>query len=215
MMIDTIELYILILVQLTFTLIQDHRSARKLKLQWQLSPKVFDRFGWNLIYCWDLLVWWTSYSFYLVHSVVKGKNPTCLILWKNTWTLACIQTFNTPISFKLGMMIGTTKLCILISVRMTLTFIQAYSYMRNQKLWCSFSHKFGSSFSHKFGRWFGRNWEWCHNLFVEAHAKLVLYSIQGKKLCWRNLVKYAINIVLCRNTCFKLGRMLDTTKLYS
>ena len=61
LMTDTVELYILILVLLTLTLIQGHRSARKQKLWRQLSHKVFlggrvGWFGWNLVYCWDLLV---------------------------------------------------------------------------------------------------------------------------------------------------------------
>ena len=82
MLLNTIVLNIWILVWLTLTLIQDHRSARKQKLLCQLFHKVFNWFEWNLVYYRDLLVWWTSYSFYLVHSVFKGKNPTCMILYR-------------------------------------------------------------------------------------------------------------------------------------
>ena len=43
-----------------------------------------------------------------------------------------------PISVKLGIVIETTKLHIVISVWMTLIFIQGYSCMRNKKLLCLF-----------------------------------------------------------------------------
>ena len=44
-----------------------------------------------------------------------------------------------PISFKLGVLIENTKLCILIPVSKTLTFIQGHSCVRNHKLRCPFS----------------------------------------------------------------------------
>ena len=55
----TIVLYILIQVLFILTLIQGHRSARKQKLR-QLFHKAFARREFNLVYCWDLLVWWIS-----------------------------------------------------------------------------------------------------------------------------------------------------------
>ena len=36
--------------------------------------KVFDRFARILLYCWDLFVWWTSYSLYLINSIFKIEN---------------------------------------------------------------------------------------------------------------------------------------------
>ena len=48
-MIDTIEIYILILVSLILTLIQDHGDARKQKLLQQLSHKV--EMDLNAIWC--------------------------------------------------------------------------------------------------------------------------------------------------------------------
>ena len=56
LMIDDIQLYIVILALLTLTLIPGHRSAWKQIPLWQLSHKGLDWFGWNLVYCWDLLV---------------------------------------------------------------------------------------------------------------------------------------------------------------
>ena len=49
---------------MTLMLIQGHRSARKHKILQQVPHKVFNWLGWNLVYSWDLLVWWSSYSFY-------------------------------------------------------------------------------------------------------------------------------------------------------
>ena len=81
------------LVLVTLTFIQGHRSTRKQKLLCQLSRKAFNQFWWNLAYCWDSLVWWTLYSFYLLQSIFKRDNPTCVISLKKTFTLACIWTF--------------------------------------------------------------------------------------------------------------------------
>ena len=51
-----------------------------------------------------------------------------------------------PTSVKRGMMIKATKLNILISVWMALTFFEGHSCMRNRKLRCPFSRKFNSRF---------------------------------------------------------------------
>ena len=56
-------LYILILVSLTLTLTESHRSWRKQKLLLQLPHKVVNGFEWNLMYWWDLLC--ISYSWQL------------------------------------------------------------------------------------------------------------------------------------------------------
>ena len=90
LMIDSTEL--LILVQLTLTLIQGHMSGRKQKILHHLSHKVFNQFGYNLVYCWDLLVWWNSYSFYFIHAIFKGT-PTYLISLKRPLMVVCIQIF--------------------------------------------------------------------------------------------------------------------------
>ena len=79
LMIHTIVLYSMILLWLTLTLIQGHRSCGEQTLLLQLFHKVFNWFGWNVVYGCDLLVWWTSYSFYLIHSVFKGENPAYII----------------------------------------------------------------------------------------------------------------------------------------
>ena len=44
-------------------------------------------------------------------------------------------------------------------------------------------------------------------------------NIQGWELCWRDFMEYSFNIVMlrdaCERICFKLGMMLNTSKLYS
>ena len=65
-MIHTTGCYILILVPLTSTISQSHRGGGKQKLQIQWSHKVFYGLEWNLACCWDLVDWWTSFSFYLL-----------------------------------------------------------------------------------------------------------------------------------------------------
>ena len=65
---------------------------------------------------------------YLYNFINKNIN---IVLYSNIYR---------PISLKLGMMIETTKLYILISVWMALTFVQGHNCMRNQNLGCLFSH---------------------------------------------------------------------------
>ena len=56
------------------------------------------------------------------------------------------------ISFKVGVIIEITKLCILIPVWMTMMFIQGHSCVINQKLLGPFSHKFLKQFEKKFSQ---------------------------------------------------------------
>ena len=62
------------------------------------------------------------------------------------------------VSLKLGVTIDTFKLYILISVWITLAFIQGHSCMRNLKILCPVSGKFLNGF--------GENSVCCHNLLV-------------------------------------------------
>ena len=123
---------------------RSHRSTGKQHLRHTLSHKVFYRFKRNLVYCWDLLVWWTLYTFYLIHSVFKRENAAYMILFKKI-------SFNFGLYshiLKLGRMIETTMLYSLISVWMTLAFIQGHSweiknvgvlFLTNLKIWISFA----------------------------------------------------------------------------
>ena len=129
----------------------------------------------NLILLWFVFsVPTISYSFYRVHLIFKGENPTYV---KQHFYIGFYSGIYRLISFKLGVMIEITKLYIFILVWMTLTFIQGHSYIRNQKLWCPFSHKFKYIFV-----W---NSVCFHNLlvcwFVEAHTKFVLHKLYSSE----------------------------------
>ena len=74
------------------------------------------------------------FRLYVVYSIFKGENPTYVILLgkKTTFNIDLYSDIYRLISFKLGMVIETTKFYILKSVWMTLTLIQGHSCMRNQ-----------------------------------------------------------------------------------
>ena len=75
-----------------------------------------------------------------------GETHAYLILLKRFSVGLYSYIYRLSFLFKFSMMMGTTKLYILISVWMTLTFIQGHSCTRNQKLWYPFSQKFCSGF---------------------------------------------------------------------
>ena len=62
MMIDSTALDMFILVWLTLTLTESFRSVKKQQLLCQLSQKVLRRFWRNLVCCWDLFFWRSSFS---------------------------------------------------------------------------------------------------------------------------------------------------------
>ena len=70
------------------------------------------------------------------------------------------------------------------------------------------------------------NLDWNSNVMPQhvGLLKLMLNYFCGKyyprrKLCWQNCIEFTINILLCQDTYepihFKLGMLLDMTKLYS
>ena len=77
----------------------------------------------------------------------------------------------------------------------------------------------GSQFYEKWKTLFRWNSVCCHSLLKLARNLFHTNTIQWRGLCWHDYMKYIINIVLCQDTCkpicFKLGMMLDMTKLYS
>ena len=135
-----------------------------------------------------------------LHKRSRSKN-VCIGFYSNIWRL---------ISFKLYMMIETIELCILISVWMTLTFIQDHSCMRNKKCWCPFSRKFVCPF--------GLNSVCCHNLLVYWSSCLIGFAkvlFKGENSAGMIVMKYMFNIIMCHDTCelicLKLGMMLNIT----
>ena len=93
------------------------RCSAKISISPRLTPTTV--FKLNLGNAWrDLsIISWEQVTFYCVHSVCKGESP----FQKQSpgFTLGLYFDIYRPISFKLDMMIETTKLYILISVWMT------------------------------------------------------------------------------------------------
>ena len=113
----------------------------------------------GITFSWDFLVWWTTYSFSLVHLVFKGENPTCYFLLEN-FNVGLYSDIYRPISFKLGMVIAITS-----STFWYLDDLDLYSrsqLCQNQKVWCPFSQKFLC--------WFGWNVVCCRNQLVGGSA---------------------------------------------
>ena len=137
MMVDTILLHILYhLIDLDLDLDWRSQKCKKAKFLCQLSHTVFQSI-WMEYYCLDLLVWWTSFSFHLVHLVFKGDDYDNIYIYafvRKIYVGLCSDICEL-ISFNLYMVVKTTNLCTLRSVKMTLTFSQCHSCRRNQKLW--------------------------------------------------------------------------------
>ena len=70
---------------------------------------------------------------------VQGREPYLYDFVKQNFNIGLHSDIYRPVSFKLSMMVETTKLYILIYVWLTMTFIQGHDCTRNQKLWCPFS----------------------------------------------------------------------------
>ena len=183
---------------------QGHRSMRKQTFLGQLSLKVFNWcFGLNVGLCWDLSVWWISYSFYHVHSILKGENPTDLISLKRTFNAGSYSDIYTPLSVQL-VIIGTTKLYILISFGWPRSSFKVTAVWEIKNFGVYFFRKFPQSV-----------WMKCSMLphpvgLLKLMLNLVctckgMNSADGTNifLCWGT----------CESICFKLGTMLDTTKL--
>ena len=105
-------------------------------------------------------------------SIQYSRDRTLLIwfLFKKNFDIGLHSDIYRPISFKLGMMIETTKLYILISVYMTLTLIKGHICVGNQKLCCPFLADVVSIWM-KFSMFATTCW------FVQAHAKFILNVI--------------------------------------
>ena len=52
------------------------QECEKAKTSMQIISYSFQSIWMNVVYCWDLFVWWTSYSFCLIYYIFKGENPT-------------------------------------------------------------------------------------------------------------------------------------------
>ena len=122
--------------------IQGHRIGKK---QNPSVSIISQNFAMDFKTCW---CGEPSFFMLLCPFNIQGREPYLYDFVHNQ------QTFNVDlyseiywlISFKLSMMIDTTKFNIFISVWRTVAFIQGHSCIRNQKLSCPFSHKFNYQF---------------------------------------------------------------------
>ena len=142
------------------TLFQGHMNARKQNLQCHLFHKVLNWFGcWDFLIWWTtclfcFLIWWTTCSFCVVWSVFKEENPAYVILFlKKNFNVIFFSVICKLISFKLGLMIETTKL----------SFDDHDHHLRSQLY--EKSETFVSIFT-EFHCWFGFYSVCCHNLLV-------------------------------------------------
>ena len=174
-MIDTVILYILILVWLTLTLIQGHRNGKantSAPIISQSFQSIWMEFGTVLRFVDVVNVILNLLSIWYVRERTVLKFFFFFFFYPNTGLHSDVYRL---ISVKLDMIIEIFKLYIFILVWMTLTFIESHS-LRIQKLWCPFSRKF----KYRFG------WKsvCCHKLFVEVHTKFILQFHSREELCW-------------------------------
>ena len=171
------------------TLIQGDGSVRKEKLLCQLYHTIFNQFGWKFLYCWDLLGdelhaelgWWTSCSAYFVHLIFQGRDPFMCNFIKQK------QNFSVGLCSDISRHIFQTWCdAILISVWMTLTFIQSQLCEKSKtpesifletslSIWMKFSVLPQSVALLKL----------MLNLFCTS-------NIQGRELCWHDFMKYVM-----------------------
>ena len=109
--IDNTKFYILILAQVPLTSSQGHRGVRNEKKN--LCQLSHSWCGGSLVCCWNLLVWWTSYSIYVSDQYARERTLLKWFFNKLMWTCILISRL---ISFKLGMPIVTTKLYSMVPV---------------------------------------------------------------------------------------------------
>ena len=215
-------------------MIQDHRGARRHRLLHQLSHKSLNQFWWNLVWYWDLLIWWTlyQYSFYLVRSIFKKESCWHDFVNKQTNktnkknTNKQTKTFNVGLHlwhpFKLGLMIDAINLYSLISaVWKILTFIQGHIWLKKQK-----KNKKQKTKNKKTVLILSQISEFmwmkfCKLLQPVGLLKFMLnlfhmINIQEREFYLSDFIKSTFNNGLCSDAnevvCFKLGMMLDPTK---
>ena len=101
--------------------------------------------------------------------VRQEENLTIVISLQNTVSAGLYSDSYRPVSFKLGVMVETTKLYILISVWMTLIFIHGFSLWETKN--------FGVHFLTNFMVGLDENQFVATTCcFVEAHAKFILHK---------------------------------------
>ena len=135
---------------------------------------------------------------------IQGREPyLCDIVGKKVFK---------HLKTKLGLVKEITKFYVLTPIWMTLTFIQGHSCMGSQKRVTIFSQNFNLTIGLDEIQYVATIW------FVEAHADYILHkNNQGGEMCWRDFIKYTLNMVMCQDSCelicLKFCMMHNTTKL--
>ena len=140
------------IVSTLLSLFCPHTTLNDLDLHWKtvfmrkqtlcsLSCKFYNWFGWSLLICQGLLVFWSSYGMYFAWSVFKEHY--FYNLWNRPSVLASIQIFMN------GFLLEWCRcqLYSLIPVWMTLFFIQGQRVSRKLQLVQSFCSKLAGSSS--------------------------------------------------------------------
>ena len=216
-MLDSFELSILTLVSAALTFVQSHRDARRQKLQHHLSFKFCNQFGWDLVHCWDLFsdephTHFDSSNHYSRERVL----PIWFLSINKQTNLGLHLDIYRLIPFKLTVVIETTDIYNLIhgwswpSFKVTIVWeIKHYYCMRNQTLLHLLSCKFVDQF------WC--NLPCCNKLLVLLEIMLnwsCMSSIWGR-VDFIKCFSSGLHWDACKLICFKLGLMLDLTKLYT
>ena len=115
MLIGTIDFYYFISLSLTLTLPRGCNVSVKQNLFASFSPTLFIWSGWNLMWRCSSSSW-TYWDCSWVRFIETREITTVYLTASKTLTLACIQMFYKSMWFKLGTMIDTILLCILILV---------------------------------------------------------------------------------------------------
>ena len=128
-------------------MLQGHRDARKQKFLYQLSQNVYNQLNGS----WYAIenCWFDKPHIHFILSILYSRERTQLIwfCFKKKQNFGLQSNSYRSISFKFGMIIGTAKLCILISLWISLiTFILGHCCIRKQKLWRPLSHEFKYQF---------------------------------------------------------------------
>ena len=130
---NTIVLHILIPIWLTLTLVQGHGVRESKNFCANYLSKFLIDLNW---------IWYTIETCWCdephIHSMLSIEHSSETYLYYKLYDVIKKRNFNvglySEISFILGMVIKSTKLYILVSVWMTLTFIQGHSCIRNKKI---------------------------------------------------------------------------------
>ena len=192
---------------MTLTLIQDNTDARGQKL-FLSSYKVLTWCGLNLICCWELLVWWTSYSLYFTSLIFKESLGD--FIEENKYWLAFGYLLTSFFQTRYD-----DWHYLILQFDTSLNDLDCYSRSQLYEKAKTFA-----LFSLKFLRWFVYV-ECCKDMLVCWTLCLifVIWSIfkRGNLTLWnfrKAFLKFGVLSKACKLLSLKLHLMIDATVLY-